>query len=356
MDSERYTCSPDQAADYLPTSSSAINQSAPSRSTPTAAPSCESEPPMDGGPVCACMSKISDCSIHPSTPDEWIASQAASLARILARLEEARVLPGSDQDSGASSPASFAWYDPDTHSLKTAQCSLLADSMSSSVTLPRWGLMRNGRLYQRPIPVLRIGESASGYWPTPKVSAGDYSYQPGTKKKVMNLSGAIKLWPTPDASAMNVGADPQKHMKRIAKLKEKGINGNGAGLTLGIACQMRPTPRANESTESAETLMQRGEKQYGRANRNGMNLTAAVKLYPTPTASMQDTNTMDHQRLSGQQRAAMKAAGEPNKPQAGGSLNPTWVEWLMGWPIEFTASKHWATAKSRSKPRSRGES
>lgn len=24
---------------------------------------------------------------------------------------------------------------------------------------------------------------------------------------------------------------------------------------------------------------------------------------------------------------------------AGGQLNPTWVEWLMGWPLEWTALK-----------------
>ena len=32
-----------------------------------------------------------------------------------------------------------------------------------------------------------------------------------------------------------------------------------------------------------------------------------------------------------------------------GRLNPTWVEWLMGFPIGFTVSKDWVTRKSRSK-------
>jgi hypothetical protein len=30
-----------------------------------------------------------------------------------------------------------------------------------------------------------------------------------------------------------------------------------------------------------------------------------------------------------------------------GSLNPTWVEWLMGYPIEHTDLKDWATPSSR---------
>ena len=37
----------------------------------------------------------------------------------------------------------------------------------------------------------------------------------------------------------------------------------------------------------------------------------------------------------------------------GGKLNPTWVEWLMGWPIEYTVSKQLETVKSPSKSQQR---
>ena len=30
---------------------------------------------------------------------------------------------------------------------------------------------------------------------------------------------------------------------------------------------------------------------------------------------------------------------------SGGQLNPTWVEWFMGWPLEWTALKPLATDK-----------
>jgi hypothetical protein len=33
--------------------------------------------------------------------------------------------------------------------------------------------------------------------------------------------------------------------------------------------------------------------------------------------------------------------------QAGGKLNPTWVEWLMGWPIGWTDCEPLATDKCR---------
>ena len=47
--------------------------------------------------------------------------------------------------------------------------------------------------------------------------------------------------------------------------------------------------------------------------------------------------------------------------QVGGQLNPDWVEWLMGWPIGWTASKPLATGRfrqwqsSHGKPCRRGE-
>ena len=40
----------------------------------------------------------------------------------------------------------------------------------------------------------------------------------------------------------------------------------------------------------------------------------------------------------------------PLSEQIGGSLNPTWVEWLMGWPLAWTDLKPSATAKSLSAP------
>ena len=35
-----------------------------------------------------------------------------------------------------------------------------------------------------------------------------------------------------------------------------------------------------------------------------------------------------------------------------GSLNPAWVEWLMGYPIGHTDLEHWATPLSRKSPKS----
>lgn len=72
-----------------------------------------------------------------------------------------------DPASGASSNGWFAKFDRTSSTWKTVQRSLLGDSESFSETWPRWGSMRNGASYPRPIPALPICESASGFWPTP---------------------------------------------------------------------------------------------------------------------------------------------------------------------------------------------
>lgn len=74
-----------------------------------------------------------------------------------------------DQGYGESSPVLLAKYDPDSHSLKTAQHSLFEDSTESCVTLPASGTMQNGRLWARTMSAAHTDEKEYGYWPTPKL-------------------------------------------------------------------------------------------------------------------------------------------------------------------------------------------
>ena len=90
-----------------------------------------------------------------------------------------------------------------------------------------------------------------------------------------------------------------------------------------------PTPRAND-----------GEKRGNIANdpRNG--LPAAVKYWPTPSAQdNRDRGNLSspaiQRRLSkGKQLMLSMVASDQS-----GALNPTWVEWLMGYPIGHTDLK-----------------
>jgi hypothetical protein len=118
-------------------------------------------------------------------------------------------------DSGEKWRELSVRYDPDTSSWKTHRCLFPEVLPSSSVTLPRWGMMRDGELWERATPARLTCGTASGLWPTP------------TAQDAKNNGGA----------------------------------------------------------------------------------------------SQQERNTM------------------PLNAQVGGSLNPTWVEWLMGWPLGWTDLK-----------------
>jgi hypothetical protein len=186
-------------------------------------------------------------------------SLADSHARTFRAQEKAQASMASAQVSGQKWRASLARYDPDTHSLKTAQCSLFADLIESSPTLPRWGSMRNGELFQRPTLVLRTCASASGLWQTP--------------------------------------------------VSDDAIN------------------RASGKFDTENP-------------RNG--LPAAAKRYATPNAS-------DGAKWSNQSVEERQAKGQQvrlcHQLSAGGQLNPTWVEWLQGWPSEWTDLKLLEMAK-----------
>jgi hypothetical protein len=177
--------------------------------------------------------------------------RAAFHVRTFPAQEKAQDLTESAADCGQSLPGLLAKYDPDTHSLRTAQCSLFGDLTECYVTLPRWGLMRDGALYLPPTVALPMREKGCGLWPTPR--ACDY----------------------------------------------KGVS----------------------SPEAAEKVLERG------FSHNLPERVAYLKKWPTPTAhNAKETNAPSESERNTPTLAA----------QAGGALNPMWVEWLMGWPIGWT--------------------
>jgi len=76
--------------------------------------------------------------------------------------------------------------------------------------------------------------------------------------------------------------------------------------------------------------------QKGMSPTSGDGLSTAVRTWPTPTAhNAKETNAPSESQRNTPTLAA----------QVGGSLNPTWVEWLMGWPLEWTDLKPLGTDK-----------
>jgi hypothetical protein len=91
-----------------------------------------------------------------------------------------------------------------------------------------------------------------------------------------------------------------------------------------------PTPTVQDSENNG------GPSQY---NRNSIPLNALVKMLPTPKA--QDAKHGNPTQYEMQNRK------DDLHVFAGGSLNPEWVEWLMGYPVGWTACGVSETRSSR---------
>jgi len=128
----------------------------------------------------------------------------------------------------------FAWYDPDTHSLRTSQASLLQDICPEfSQTWPKQGMMRDGRCWVQTMWEQGTGERGCGYWPTP--STMDHIDRKGmrpsravTNRKTGYLSEMI--WPTPNASIDTGKPLPQRKPNPSGGQKPPLVNKIGGQL------------------------------------------------------------------------------------------------------------------------------
>src|SRR6185369_12450228 len=84
--------------------------------------------------------------------------------------------------------------------------------------------------------------------------------------------------------------------------------------------------------------------------RPSLRMMARTGMWPTPTAS-ENANRTTKPRPS---ETDGRGHGATLAGAVGGQLNPTWVEWLMGFPIEHTACDFSAIPSSRNKRRTPG--
>lgn len=265
--------------------------------------------------------------------------------------------------SGSSSPEWFASFDRGSWWSRTLGLFSPGGSESFSGTWPRRGMMRSGVAFA--LPTL-----------APPISASDSS-----------------SWPTPDAGAFNVGADPQTFLARQERLRALGINGNGMGAPLGMAVQLWLTPtlcgnhnRKGASATSGDGLATvaalwptptaRDEDRVRDApNREGSPSLSGAILWPTPVAADNGRGSSTYARGNptltgaaqwptpqarddrGQSGGAQRAGGHDLSTEAGAkgrSLNAAWVEQLMGFPDGWTDGLPLPGKRSTSgKPRAR---
>jgi hypothetical protein len=118
-----------------------------------------------------------------------------------------------------------------------------------------------------------------------------------------------------------------------------------APLTDANASGLWPTPVQPNGGRTLHHVDEwRGASAYHNGKKVQVDLAQAVKLWPTPQAR-------DHFPAHKPEYIAAKKAqghGMSNLNDAiGGPLNPTWVEWLMGYPIGWSALAPSVTPSSR---------
>ena len=102
-------------------------------------------------------------------------------------------------------------------------------------------------------------------------------------------------------------------------------------VSLVGAVKMRPTPRAHHGT---------GKHRGNNRARLEDEVHNPERMWPTPAArdwrSPGHQESYQHRRETHQQALNEEVAWGENSDKLGGTLNPNWVEWLMGFPIGWT--------------------
>ncbi|MEP3744183.1 MAG: hypothetical protein ABJM80_19065 [Sulfitobacter pontiacus] len=141
------------------------------------------------------------------------------------------------------------------------------------------------------------------------------------------------MWPTPKKSFLNPptgeALELRRHMKR------------GVPLSEAVARQMWPTPKKMDGRSAGpgtkdETLLRRHQSGWG------LNLPETVqmetrKLWPTPQKSdNRDRGNLSSPSVQRRKRIGKQLGLSQVVSDQSGALNPTWVEWLMGFPSGWT--------------------
>jgi hypothetical protein len=124
---------------------------------------------------------------------------ADSLAKTSAVPDAGQESTGPGRDCGERWRELLVKYDLDSSSWRTRRCLFDEALPWSSVTLPRWGMMRGGVCWERLTLGHRTRERGSGLWPTPTAhNAKEGAYPAEYDRKTPTLGARVggKLNPT----------------------------------------------------------------------------------------------------------------------------------------------------------------
>jgi len=232
---------------------------------------------------------------------------AAFHAKTLAQPEKAQELMENEAECGEKWRGSFAKYDPDSSLWRTHQCSLLGGLDEFLETWPQWGLMRDGECWEQ--QTLEQIIRGTGYGLSPN---------------------GVDSFHTPNTTGLDGGSNSRKALK---KRKETW-----------------PTPRSCSAMAATITP----ESAWNEKRNPNLETIVGRRTWPTPTCH--NANEKGSPSEFNRQSPGLGTVVLIGKDRNGGTLNPMWVEWLMGWPLGWTDLKPLEMDKSHCVQQPHGES
>ena len=221
-----------------------------------------------------------------------------------ARISPLRVRERESQDGGLvfglRCGELLGTYDRGSSSLRTLERSLFEDLTLCLVRLPRSGMMRSGRIYEQRTWVLRTGGSGSGLLPTPTSKANQNAPSMRDRDK--------GSWFRTPNTFDSLDAKSQEALNHEYTHREG---------------------RAEPNNLRDQIAVREGQRQW--PTPTDMSKVGGTTKYPTPRAT--DGNKPAYGDKNHQGLQARIALPESKNP---GQLNPTWVDWLMGYETGWT--------------------
>ncbi len=239
----------------------------------------------------------------------WTSFMADSPARTFPAPDAEKAWGGAEADFFSRSSGSLAKYDLASSSWRTFQRLLFEEQNELLASFAASGMTVDGAFYP-----LRMWERITdakdgGYLPTPRETDGSGGAAAlrvqgalGLNDKRFQLREWVKAWPTPTSKDGDHPRGPNSKQQCLAR-----------------SARMWPTPKAQNAN---------GPGIHGSG---GLDLQTSV-MFATPQATDYKRDGRPH------------GFDQQDLPrQVGGQLNPTWVEWLMGYRSEWTVLEDWAT-------------
>ena len=230
----------------------------------------------------------------------------------------------SEVDCGERWLALSVKYDPATSGWKTHQCLFQEDLDWSSLTLPKWGMLANGELWelttQEP-DTSGIGAGFGRSWLTP--TCMNISPTEGRRERRKEFRASIGRKDAPGSLAEQVATPALWPTPTLAEAQKISNKANYGQICLSNHPRIVGLPTRPKMEKS----------------RGGV---PGRETYPTITASDWKGAALDRapgtENYRGNlcERIELSTGGLVRDQGAAMRLSPDWVEWLMGWPKSWT--------------------